>query len=343
MGDRIDESLRSLARERPTAGVGNRPGNHDREAHAPLVEHRLGGENRGLAVEDVEDGLDQQEIDAAFDQPRRRLAVRGGQRVEIGVPEPRIVDVGRDRGGPVGGTENARDEARPLGRERGLGVGGLPRDPGGCEIEIVDRVLHQIVRHRDGGRVEGVGLDDVRADGEIRRVDIADDVGPGQRQEVVIALLRRRVVGEAGAPIVRLGETIILDHRAHGAVEHEDAGGQRPLQRGDAVRPGALAGPLFQRVGADLACHRRRSARRTRLGRRIARRLTQAEDAGDRVGQVRPVEGIEVELVHAVRLQRPALLGGDGGGDQFPGFGILVEPVEEIPPSSPVPSRRTSR
>ena len=54
-------------------------------------------------------------------------------------------------------------------------------------------------------------------------MDVADDLGPGEREQVVVAPERLRVVGEARAPEVVLRERVALDHRAHGAVEHEDA------------------------------------------------------------------------------------------------------------------------
>ena len=35
-----------------------------------------------------------------------------------------------------------------------------------------------------------------------------------------------------------------------------------------------------------------------------------------------------MEFVHALGMQPPALLGGERGGDQAAGVGIVVEPVE---------------
>ena len=49
-------------------------GNLDGQAAANLVEGLLDGEERGLGVERVEDGLDEQRIDAALDQAERLLA-----------------------------------------------------------------------------------------------------------------------------------------------------------------------------------------------------------------------------------------------------------------------------
>ena len=48
----------------------------------------------------------------------------------------------------------------------------------------------------------------------------------------------------------------------------------------------------------------------------------------DGIGQVRPVQRIEVELVHPVRLQQPHLLGCDDRGDHAPGLGVVVGAFE---------------
>ena len=91
-------------------------------------------------------------------------------------------------------------------------------------------------------------------------MDAADDLRLGQRQQIVVALqvaaraatswpmfvvgfLRRRHQAQAVepmretlAPIGGLIQVMLLDHRAHGAVEHEDALAQRLLQARDALR-----------------------------------------------------------------------------------------------------------
>ncbi len=54
-------------------------------------------------------------------------------------------------------------------------------------------------------------------------MNLADELGLGQRQQVVVALLVAAVVGEPLAAVVGLGQAVGLDHRPHRAVEHEDA------------------------------------------------------------------------------------------------------------------------
>ena len=53
-------------------------------------------------------------------------------------------------------------------------------------------------------------------------MDAADDVGPRQDEQVVVALEVARVRREARAAEVGLGEAVALHHRAHRAVDDED-------------------------------------------------------------------------------------------------------------------------
>jgi hypothetical protein len=54
-------------------------------------------------------------------------------------------------------------------------------------------------------------------------VDLAHDAGLREREQVVVALEVARMVLEARAAIAGFVELVALDHRAHRAVEHEDA------------------------------------------------------------------------------------------------------------------------
>ena len=65
---RIPERADGLAGQRAARAVGDRAGDHHRQPGAVPLEIVVDGEQRGLGVERVEDGLDQQQIDAALDQ-----------------------------------------------------------------------------------------------------------------------------------------------------------------------------------------------------------------------------------------------------------------------------------
>jgi hypothetical protein len=82
-------------------------------------------------------------------------------------------------------------------------------------------MLAAIIGHGDAGGAEGVGLDHVRARLQIGVVDRADDIGPGDREQVVIALLVLRQIETAA--IIGFLELVALDRGAIAAVEDEDA------------------------------------------------------------------------------------------------------------------------
>ncbi len=228
----IPERLGGLAGQRTAGSVGDRAGDHDRHAHLVLLEMALDGEQCGLGVQCVEDGLDHQDIRAAIQQAAHGLGVAFHQLVEGNVTRAGIVHVRRDGGCFSGRAEHARNEARLVfGRKL---IAQPARQFGSGHVQFVHQ-MHQIVvlhRHRRG--VEGAGLEDVRARFQVLAMDAADDVRLGQQQQVVAALHVHMVVREVatlagvvavqlGTAVVRLGQFVALDHGAHGAVEDQDA------------------------------------------------------------------------------------------------------------------------
>ena len=99
-------------------------------------------------------------------------------------------------------------------------------------VQVADDALHAVVGLGDRSRGEGVGGDEVGAGHGVGVVNVLDRLGLGQHQQVVVAAQVARPVGEALAAELLLGEAVPLDHRAHGAVEHEDSLGRGGLQRG---------------------------------------------------------------------------------------------------------------
>ena len=123
------------------------------------------------------------------------------------------------------GPERAGDEARAavlLLRD----VGGRAREPRALDVELVRDVLHAVVGLRDRGRGERVGRDDVGAGAEIFEMDFADRVRLREDEQVVVAADLAVPGVEARAAIAALVELELLDHGAHGAVEHQDALGR---------------------------------------------------------------------------------------------------------------------
>ena len=262
MAQRVPERLRGLPGERAPGGVGDRAGDHHRQPRADGLEHVVDGEQRGLGVEGVEDGLDHQDVGAAFDQAVRGLAIGLGEFIERGRPEAGAIHVRAQRGGAAGGPEHADHESR-FRRVACLDrIAFDPRQARALAIEFAHQVLEAVVGQRNAGRIEGVGLDQVRAGFQVLAVDVADDVRPGQCQQVVVAALVVRLAtaaramrmafcreqhvvtpGEALAAVVGFLQSVALDHGAHRAVDDQDAVVQRGLEFRHAFRfqPGQRA------------------------------------------------------------------------------------------------------
>ena len=142
---------------------------------------------------------------------------------------PRVVHVHGEGERPVRRTERARDERVPSGR-RAVGADGLPREARRRDVQLVREGLEAVVRERDRLRVERVRLDDVRTGVEVRAVDLLDDRGLREDEEVVRPLEVLRVIAEPVAAVSRLVQPLALDHRPHRAVDHGDAAGEEGAQ-----------------------------------------------------------------------------------------------------------------
>ncbi len=255
------ERLERLPGERPPAAVGNRDRDHQRETRTALREDLLDGRDPCLGVERVEDRLEQQNVGAALDEAARLLRIGVAQRVERRGAERGIVDVGRDRQRPVGRPHRPGDEARTIRRPGGPAIAGSAREARPLEVQLVGERLERIVRLHDGRAAEGIRLDDVRAGREILIVDLGDDVGACENQQVVVPLHVLRMIAEPIAAEVLLGQRVALDHRTHRAVEHQDSLPQRAIERVPRCRPHLLiyhvVSPSEIRDGSWVSCRSR--------------------------------------------------------------------------------------
>ena len=188
--------------------------------------------------------------------------------------KPGLRHVRRDRRGAVGRPERAGDEALAavlvLGRDRGGA-----HQPRALEVQLVGDLLHAVVGLRDRRRGERVGRDDVGAGAEIGEMDVAHRLRLAQVEQIVVAAHLAVPGIEARAAIAGLVQLVLLDHRAHRAVEHEDA----------------LGAPL--RAGSS-----RHSSRGLLHG------GPQPEQMADRVDEVGAVHGVEVEIADTPRSTR---------------------------------------
>src|SRR5690606_14263689 len=205
------------------------------------------------------------------DQAVRGLAVEADQVVEGDRAETGVGDVRADGSGAAGRADHADREPRAVRRAPFGVVAGGAGQPRALAVELARQRLQAVVRLRDRGGVEGVGLHQVRAGFQVGLVDAADQLRPGEAEQVVVAPEVVAVAGEALAAVAGLVQALALDHGAHGAVEHQDAPRKRFEQGAGAPRvlpgkhghfPGLSAiseitskwGGRFSRVTVSLCC-----------------------------------------------------------------------------------------
>ena len=201
-----------------------------------FIEHLLNGEKRRLGVQRVEDGFDQQHIGAPVEQPSRLVAIGRNQLIVACAARGGAIDVRRDRRRLRRRADRAGDETLPVLLS---GADLLHRPPGafGAGLrQLVAQRLHVVVGQRNRLRVECVRLDDIRARFQVLPMDIDNDVGLRQVQEIVVALDVPFPILEPHAAERRLVQLALLDHRPHRPVQDDDATAQQGLELPRAVR-----------------------------------------------------------------------------------------------------------
>src|SRR5207237_82592 len=84
----------------------------------------------------------------------------------------------------------------------------------------------------DSRAAEGIGFDDVRPGFEIMSVNFIDHVGFGEEKdfETTLEVLTFPILKTLAA-IASLAQLVLLNHRPHGAVEHNDARAHQRFKR----------------------------------------------------------------------------------------------------------------
>jgi len=177
----------------------------------PLVLHgALQPFNGGLDLKDVLRGLDEEHVHATA-QEARALLPEDFDQFPVG-------DVGEH--GVVGGGEHPRRADGACDEARLFGCGELVRHLAGkaCRhlVNLDDAVLKLVLPHGPAIGAEGVGFQHVAADFHEGAMDALNDVGAGDDEEVVAALVD-------GATEVFGGEVEGLNGGSHRAVKDEGA------------------------------------------------------------------------------------------------------------------------
>ena len=226
--DRRPEGVDRLPGERAAGEVDDRDRDPERDLRPLLVEDVADGGDSRLRVQRVEDRLDEQEVDAAVDEPADGLRVALPHVVERHDAVGGIVHTGRERERLVQRAERPGHEARPVGPL----VARLPGEARALEVELVDDVLEAVVGLADRRRRKGVRRRDVGARVQVGAVDVEHDVGARQVEQVRVAGNLAWMVAEPLAAVVRVAEAAALEHRPPGPVQDDDALREQVAQAG---------------------------------------------------------------------------------------------------------------
>ena len=222
VANRIPEGFGCLTRERAARRIGDGARDDQRQLDTHFAHRRLHGEDSGLGIERVEHRFDQQQVAAAQNQATCRFAVGRHQIIEGYSPKARVANIGRQRSGTRCRTQCPGDKSRHARGARNV-VGHLARQSCAAIIQFGDQRFHTIVGLRHRRRVEGVAFDNIGARLEVSAVDARDQLGTGQRQQIVITLDIAPIAAKSLAAIAIVVELFALDHRAHRTVQHDDA------------------------------------------------------------------------------------------------------------------------
>ena len=194
-----------LAADQHLPGRLDRDCGEDRRVQPALRQRIAAGQDRRLALQQVVDGLDQQRVHPAVEQPARLREVGRVQRVEIDLPQ-----AGQLGAGPERADREARRGgfAEPVGRRAGMLCRGL--------VDLVGLLFQPILRERHRRRPEGVGQHSVCARLEIAGVQIPHCLRAAEVEHLVAALQP-----------VKVGERQI--HRLN-------AGARRPIEDDRSLR-----------------------------------------------------------------------------------------------------------
>ena len=96
---------------------------------------------------------------------------------------------------------------------------GAPRGLSARDIHLVNVRIEIVVGHRNRRGIESIGFDDISAGLQILHVNLSDQIRPGETQDIVAASQIARVSRKTHAPKGPFIEPVLLNHRAHGAVE----------------------------------------------------------------------------------------------------------------------------
>ena len=90
---------------------------------------------------------------------------------------------------------------------------------------------HFVVFLGDGCSTKGIGFNQITTGSQIAFMDIANDIGPRQAEQLVVALHIFGEIRKTLATVLRLIELEALDHRSHCAIQNGNPAFKNGWQR----------------------------------------------------------------------------------------------------------------
>ena len=199
-----DQRGADLGARQHAAGQLDRDLGLDRDGAADLLHRGPAPVHGRLDAEQVELGLDQEQVDAPLEQA---AGLFGDLVAKLGVADL------AERREPGARPDRAGDEPGPLGS--GVPVGDLAGQGCGHPVELDGAIAEPVLAERGPHAPERVGLDDLGAGLEVLGVHTGDQLRTGLDQDLGAALELRRAV-------VLHGQVLFLQPRPRGAVEDDD-------------------------------------------------------------------------------------------------------------------------
>ena len=221
--DRDQKCFHRLTTQYSPRTISHRSRDDERNALAGFFKELGDGGNRGLCIQRVENRFHHQQVHAAFQESGSLFAIGFSNLVERRRAEAGIVYIWRKRCGHRQGTERSADKtAAPsfLGRLIGgatcydcrLYIDFLHER---AQLAVIDDALEKFHAFSSRWRF-ALKKKIVEADGGAAKSVRLDDSVP---------------ILEALAAIVGFTQPVLLDHRAHGAVEHDDTFAHQRFER----------------------------------------------------------------------------------------------------------------
>ena len=222
MHHREVERFQGLAREGPSGSIGDGDREHDRSSPAVKIIQLFNRVNPRLQIEGVKSGLKHQQIGTGIHQRSGLFQVSLRDFIEFESPIGGVLHIRRKGAGAVGGSDGPCDPDLFPGMVLLKPACGLLCNINGSTVQLFDIIFKRVVLLGYTIGVEGIGSQDPGSGLKVIRMDLFDDFGTGDGEQVVVALQRIWVICKRLIPEILLFEFMLLNHGAHRSIQQHD-------------------------------------------------------------------------------------------------------------------------